>query len=215
MYTLYGHRGNEKDYIENTKDSIINCKYEGIEVDVHLTSDNKIILHHDPTFKRIYNFPHKIKNLELDYIKKNFDSILELKELLIICNTNNKKLIIDIKEKTYEEIIFIIEMSLLYSKEIKYDKKNIIFLCWENIIKPFKNITYLKVIGNDYISNKNIDIFKNELLFDGICLNYSASLRNIDCINYIKSKNMLVNIYTNKDIELINLSRIKPDFITL
>ena len=139
MYTLFGHRGNEKEYIENTVESITNCKYKGIEVDVRLTYDNNIILHHDESLMRIYNSPYLIKNLYLDDIKKHFNTVFELTDFICFCKLNNKKIIIDIKEKKYNEILYIIDYCINFLKKINYDIKNIIFLCWENIIKPFKN----------------------------------------------------------------------------
>lgn len=215
MYTLFGHRGNEKEYIENTVEAITNCKYKGIEVDVRLTYDNNIILHHDESLMRIYNSPYLIKNLYLDDIKKHFNTVFELTDFICFCKLNNKKIIIDIKEKKYNEILYIIDYCINFLKKINYDIKNIIFLCWENIIKPFKNIIFLRAIDNDFIYSYDIDLFKNKLLFDGICLKYTGTKKNIYCINKIKSKNMLVNIYTNKNIQDIKLNIIKPDFITL
>ena len=58
-------------------------------------------------------------------------------------------------------------------------------------------------------------MYKNELLFDGICLKYTGKYKNIKSINRMKSNDLLVNIYTNKNIQDINLTLIKPDFITL
>jgi glycerophosphoryl diester phosphodiesterase len=214
MYTLFSHRGNEKRFIENTKDAILNCEYEGIEVDVRLTYDNNIILHHDDTYKRIYNLSYKVRDLDLQQME-HYDSLVEISQFLNFCKINKKKTIIDIKEETYEDIVLIIDVCVAYSKKIKYNINNIVFLCWKDILKPHKNITYLRAIDEDRISKSKIDVYKNELLFDGICLKYTGKYQNIKSINRIKSNDMLVNIYTDKNIQDINLTFIKPDFITL
>jgi glycerophosphoryl diester phosphodiesterase len=214
MCTLFGHRGNKR-YKENTMDAFINCSYEGIEVDARLTFDYKIVIHHDETFERIYHSFHFIRNMYLADIKNRFPSVLELKDVLDFCKLNNKKLIVDIKEEICTDIVFIIESCVLYSKQINYDIENIIFLSWKDIIKPLKNITFIRVISEDTISSNYIFTLKNELLFDGICLNYTGTKENINCINKIKSKNMLVNIYTDKNIHDIDLKSIEPIIITL
>jgi glycerophosphoryl diester phosphodiesterase len=214
MYTLFSHRGNEKRFIENTKDAILNCEYEGIEVDVRLTYDNNIILHHDDTYKRIYNLSYKVRDLDLQQME-HYDSLVEISQFLNFCKINKKKTIIDIKEETYEDIVLIIDVCVAYSKKIKYNINNIVFLCWKDILKPDKTITYLIAMDEDRISKAKIDMYKNELLFDGICLKYTGKYQNIKSINRIKSNDMLVNIYTDKNIQDINLTLIKPDFITL
>ncbi len=214
MHILFGHRGNEKKYIENTKNAIINCEYEGIEVDVRLTYDDHIVLHHDDTYKRIYNLPYKVRDLDLEQMV-DYNSLVELSQFLDFCKINKKKTIIDIKEETYEDIVYIIDVCVAYLKKIKYNISNIVFLCWKDILKPDNTITYLRAIDEDRISKGKIDMYKNELLFDGICLKYTGKYQNIKSINRIKSNDMLVNIYTDKNIQDINLTLIKPDFITL
>lgn len=214
MYILFGHRGNKK-YTENTFESFYNCSLEGIETDIQLTYDDEVILHHDSTFERIYNSSLSIKNMYLNDIKNKFPTVVEFSEFISFTRLSNKKIIIDIKENNYYDIIFLLEKCIYQLNKIKYNLKNVIFLCWVDIIKPFKNITFLRAISNDKISSKQISILKNDLLFDGICLKYTGTPENINCINKIKSKNMLVNIYSDKNIQDIKLENIKPDFITL
>ncbi len=53
-FIIFGHRGVPEVYLENTLQSFehaIELNYDGIELDVMLTRDQKIIVHHDSTLK--------------------------------------------------------------------------------------------------------------------------------------------------------------------
>ena len=215
MPDYYGHRGNKK-FIENTMDAISNCKYNGIEIDVRLTIDNEIILHHDPTLKRIYNIDEKISKLEYYIIKKLCNSVVLLEECLNYCNKHNMKVIIDIKEKCYNKICYIIDFCIDFCKKGKFDLNNIIFLCWYDLIKPRKNIKFYRVLCQEYISSDDLEIYKHELFFDGISINYTENNQNIKTINKIIKKNFELNIYTESNLkDLKYLKYIFPKSITL
>ena len=82
-------------------------------------------------------------------------------------------------------------------------------------MKPRKNIRFIRGWDDDFISYDNIYLLKNDLLFDGICIQYSGTSENINDINKIKSKNIIVNIYTNLNIQDIKLNKIKIDYIII
>ena len=214
MYTLFGHRGN-KNFVENTFTAIQNCEYEGIEVDVRLTLDRKIVLHHDDSLERIYKFPFYVKDLYYQDVINRCETIVNLQQILNYCKYSKKKLILDVKEELYQDIIYIIDSCIHICNNINFNLDNITFLCWVDILKPRKNIRFIRGWDDDFISYDNIYLLKNDLLFDGICIQYSGTSENINDINKIKSKNMLVNIYTNKNIQDIKLNKINPDYITL
>lgn len=211
MTILYGHRGN-KDTIENTMIAFNKCKYEGIETDVRLTTDFKIILHHDETLERIYNIPKIINETTYLEIKSKCNTIVLYRNFLLFCKMNKKKCIIDIKEDSYYNITLIIDYTINICKEINFNINNIIFLCWYDILKPRKNINFFRAINGNFIKKNKIKELKNELKFDGICLEYTGSNSNERCINIIKKNNLKVNIYTNKKLKEI---KINADFITL
>ena len=85
MPIIYDHRGNKKEYIENTMNSFMNSHNEGIETDVRLTLDNEIILHHDETLDRIYYYPYFVSKLNYRSIKEKCKSIVLLHDFLIFC----------------------------------------------------------------------------------------------------------------------------------
>ncbi len=69
---ILGHRGARFTAPENSIDSFKNalqCGADGIELDVHLTSDNKLVVIHDSDLRRITGNKIPIRNLSLSEIK--------------------------------------------------------------------------------------------------------------------------------------------------
>lgn len=214
MAMIYDHRGNEKEYIENTMKSFINSYNEGIETDVRLTLDNEIILHHDNCLTRIYKYPYFINKLYYDSIKENCKSIVVLYDFLTFCFKNNKKIILDVKEKTYVNICYIIDYCISFCKINNYHIKNIIFLVWVKILKPRKNINLFFAFNTNYIPNKKIVEYKKNYLIDGICLEYIGGIKNRESLKNIKKNGLLTNVYSN--INNLNLNSINyVDIFTL
>jgi glycerophosphoryl diester phosphodiesterase len=160
MPKVFGHRGNSKNYLENTMDAFINCHHEGIETDVRLTDDNIAILHHDNDLYRIYGYDLYIDELSYVYLKFKCKSVVLLEDFLIYCKNNNKIIVIDIKECEYFNITLIIDNCINFCKNNNYDIKNIIFLTWKNILKPRKNIIFLRAISYDKLFEEHILLLK-------------------------------------------------------
>ena len=215
MPIYFGHRGNEKDYIENTICAINNCKYEGIEVDVRLTSDFQIILHHDSTFERIYNLPIPINELPLVDIINKLKTVVTLEEFLNYASFNKKKIIIDIKELLYHNICYIIDYCIDFCNKNNYDINNIIFLSWITILKPRKNINFFRAFNYDSLNKEYICELKNENLFDGVCLKCTGNYNNLISIKKIKKNNMKVNVYLDDNINIDDIIDYHIDYITL
>lgn len=215
MPIYFGHRGNEKNYIENTICAINNCKYEGIEVDVRLTSDFQIILHHDSTFERIYNLPILVNELPLVDIINKLKTVVTLEEFLNYASLKKKKIIIDIKELLYHNICYIIDFCIHYCNKNNYDINNIIFLSWITIIKPRKNIKFFRAINYDYINKEYIHELKDNNLFDGVCLKYTGNNNNLICIKRIKNIKMEVNVYLDDNLNVNDIIDNNIDYITL
>lgn len=118
---LIAHRGNSKEYPENTLISIksaIECGVNHVEIDVHLTRDGKIAVSHDDN---LYIFTgnftllkdismEEIKEISSEYFKKKGYSNLSIPEFCevteIIKDSKNCGLIVEIKkgERTYPGI---------------------------------------------------------------------------------------------------------------
>ena len=63
---IFGHRGAPSIKTENTLASFeaaLSCNVDGIELDIQLTSDEKIIVYHDSEISDTNNLNHLISNL--------------------------------------------------------------------------------------------------------------------------------------------------------
>lgn len=73
MKTLvYAHRGSSKAYAENTRAAYMQALVEGadgIECDIHLSSDGFIVCHHDPTVDRTSNSAGQVADKTLAQLK--------------------------------------------------------------------------------------------------------------------------------------------------
>jgi len=118
---IISHRGNNlSKYKGNSKEAIleaINTDYiDGVEFDVRITKDKKIVLIHDPIINFVSDGKGVVKNMNYeDLFKYNFGSskyptkVVLLEDLLNSINTN-KIILIEIKEETddYKEIADIV-----------------------------------------------------------------------------------------------------------
>lgn len=92
---LYGHRGCSSEYPENTLTSFAACldyKIDGIELDVQLSKDGKLVVFHDDTLKRIANRNEKISSLDYAVLKDidigQGQRIPLLEEVFALCKTD-------------------------------------------------------------------------------------------------------------------------------
>lgn len=204
------HRGNDNhSFKENTKEAIINCLNKnyiaGVEFDIRLTKDRKIIINHNmlefDENKNLYSISKKT----LKKIKKINPNIFTLESVLSNLKTN-KILLIEIKEESNNFDKFIIS---LFNILKKYNYLNL-YICIFNykLIKKIKskynNYKCGLIVG--YLMNTNN--INNELDF------YLYSYNYIDLINYdreifvftINQKDKLIKIKNkiNKDYYIIS-----------
>ena len=118
------HRGlynNDKGIYENTLSSFKNAlkKDYPIELDIHLTKDNKVIVFHDSNLKRLFKSKEKIKNLTYEELKKyKFSNSLDNIPLL-------------------EDVLKFVKGKVPLIIELKYDRK--VGLLEEEVVKLLKN----------------------------------------------------------------------------
>ena len=104
---LISHRGNNNHgFSENSKRAILSSLNEnyidGVEFDIHLTKDNKLVLIHDPVIDFISTGKGLVESMILSELKKyeygiSKEDICTLDELLESINSN-KVLLIELKE---------------------------------------------------------------------------------------------------------------------
>ncbi len=136
---LVAHRGLSSMEVENTLPAFLlacqNSAIYGVECDVQITKDNKFVIFHDRTLKRMCGVDKKIKELTQSQIcalpmfdkENNLSShyhIPTLKEYLDLCKAYDKVAVIEIKSK-----MTLPEIKRLY-REIKhtYDIKKVVII---------------------------------------------------------------------------------------
>lgn len=173
--SVIAHRGifDNKVTIENTIKAFKKAinKNMTIELDVHLTKDNKIVVYHDDNLSRLTNSNKNIKDLTYDEIKN-----IKFKET-------------DDKIPTLNEVLDIIDGKVPVIIELKYDTKN--HKLEKELVKILDNykgefavqsfdysiINWFKKNRENYIrgllvTNKKDNLFKylnNKLIFLNLC----------------------------------------------
>lgn len=183
MY-LIAHRGNNNHkYKENSKEAFINCfntEYiDGIELDIRLTKDNIIVVHHDNVInkklidKTNYN---KIKN-EIDILDNILESLSDKKKIVIEIKGDNKNIV-----------------DILYNTIKKYNYN--FYICSFNydIVNMFKTKYKNHKIGLIIGYMINVDKIHNKLDFNSLQYNL---------INRINKKKEIF-IWTVNDRKILN-----------
>ena len=207
--TLFiAHRGESLFAPENTIEAV-NLAWQknadGIEIDVHLSKDNEIIVIHDKNSKRTTGTSHLIRNKNLEEIKKfhikntynKSNLAIRIPTLKEVLDTVPKHKFIFIEIKCGIEILPKLKKIL---KETRQDNSQIKIICFNlNIISTIKK--YLPQFEVLWI--KRIGIEKSMLYLDGLSKIISKiKQNNIDGLNLsysrFLSKNIVENIKSNK-----------------
>lgn len=200
---LIAHRGlTSKDIKENTLEAFknaINNGYEGIELDIRKTKDNKIVVIHDKYINRTSNGSGNInKLLYKELLKYNFGSKKKYSKIPllkdIIKNINNTNIFIELKEKiNKDELDSILKQNNTNKYYIMSFNKEYI----DNLLGIEYNLGLI-----NYVFNSIIDYNKYNFIL------VLEDLFNKDIYNYFKEKNIEVILYNlrgninikNKDI---------------
>ena len=160
MTTHYIHRGlAKKNFKENTIQSFKYCfkKKFGIETDLQVTKDNKLICFHDSNLKRIFKLNVNVKDINYSQLKKISNKsktpVPLLKDLLNISN-NKYHLILEIKPLLNNQNLKNLVNLTKKTKKIRlfsFKEKNLV-----NLYKLNKRLS----LGLLFLSNINIRIIK-------------------------------------------------------
>ena len=187
MSHLIIHRGlAKKKFKENTLPAFKYCfkKEFGIETDLHITKDNKIICFHDFNLKRKFKINKLIKNLnfkEINKIAKKFGYYVpELKELINI-SKNKHYLMLEIKSN--------------------FSKENLL-----QLIDLTKKLKFYSITSFNENNIKNIYKLKKRIVL-GLCLTSTSSVQKIIKKSKLKYINILVmekKFLSKKELNIIN-----------
>lgn len=168
MSKICAHRGMLKQKTENTISSFKEAmKYDidSIELDVHLTKDNKLVVFHDFTLERMCDVNEYIGELTYDEIKKikinNEDNIPLFEEVLDLFTDTDINLNVELKSSSY-----------LYND---IEQKTV------NMIKDYNMEDYTIFSSFDHRALKNIKEIDETLKVGAL---YEGFFENI--INYAK-----------------------------
>lgn len=168
MSKICAHRGMLKQKTENTISSFKEAmKYDidSIELDVHLTKDNRLVVFHDFTLERMCNINEYIGELTYDEIKKikinNEDNIPLFEEVLDLFTDTDINLNVELKSSSY-----------LYND---IEQKTV------NMIKDYNMEDYTIFSSFDHRALKNIKEIDKTLKVGAL---YEGFFENI--INYAK-----------------------------
>jgi len=181
----FGHRGFAGNYPENTVLSYLKAVEAGadvLEMDVHLTNDNKVIVFHDDTLERMTNGNGKISGKSLNEIK-NVNVGCEFNPHNQDKNQNfpfkNAGLKIPLLTEVFNEL-----PQYRFNIDIKQHEKKVCEALLE-IVKEFKLTEKVLVASDDYETIKYFrSISKGEIAT-------GASYREVGNFILCKSLNML------------------------
>ncbi len=160
MTTHYIHRGlAKKKFKENTIQSFKYCfkRKFGIETDLQVTKDNKLVCFHDFNLKRKFKLNVNVKDINYSKLKKisnkNKAPIPLLKDLLKISN-NKHRLLLEIKPLLNNQNLMSLVNLTKKKKKIRlfsFKEKNLI-----NLYKLNKGLS----LGLLFLSNSNLRVIK-------------------------------------------------------
>ena len=196
MSNLIAHRGlNNKKYKENTlwaaKEALSYDYVKGIEVDVRLTKDKKLVVIHDMTINRTSNGIGIVENMTLKELQKynfgskNFYQTIPTLEKILEINTN-KLFLIEIKVSNNVKVF----SEILLDTLSKYKDKHIYLMSFnKDMLKVIRENNKNYNIGLIYLTN-NIKSYKYNfyVLYDNFI--------NNDIINNLFKRNKEVFVWT-------------------
>ena len=195
---IISHRGsNISKYQKNTKQALltaINLDFiSGIEFDIRITKDKKIVIIHDPIINLVSNGSGLVKKLKYKKLlkynfgtKENPSKICTLEELLDDINSD-KKILIELKEESKNYKTFV----------------NIVY----NIIKNYKLNIYIASFNYELI--KYFSLFYNKcglIIGNGINIDKKYNNFNYNILTYKYRK-----IYNKKETFLWTINSYKDD----
>jgi len=218
----FGHRGSPTYITENTIPSFekaIEQGVDGIEFDIRLTKDNKIVIFHDEDLKRLNGERRKIKNLtytQLQHLKlkktktQNHESFIPLLNDVIPLLNKLKVINIEIKSEGVFKGHKIIKPLLRFLEKNQIDNKCIISSFNPLILWKIKIKRPQTVIGFLYNRNAPFHALLNmELMIycrpDNLHIHHT--LLDSWIVRWAKNKRMKINSYTINDKKAYNKAK--------
>ena len=138
-----GYYNNKEGIIENSISAFKRAIEKGynIEFDINITKDNKVIIYHDDTFRRMFHLYKNVYDLTLSEIKElryenSDDEIIELKDLLKLVK-GKVGLVVEFKASTPENNARLVKEAMKHL--IKYDGDYVVQSFDPRLVKLLKD----------------------------------------------------------------------------
>lgn len=205
---ITAHRGSSLYYPENTLTSIAKSIEENadyVEVDVRLTKDNKVVLFHDNTLKRVNGRNQSIEDMTLEEVKKVDNGSYKNKKY----DYENIPTLEEVFENFKGKIKFNIELKMNNKKgyELSKEVSKLIkeySMSQDVVVSSFNKLTIEKFkkdnkdIKTGYIISNPIDNIE-KLECDFISIKYN--LLSKELVEKIHENNKEIHIWTINDEE--------------
>lgn len=200
------HRGlHNSEYTENGLNAFQNAidHNMAIEFDIHLTTDNELIVFHDSELKRCTGKEGIVEHLSSKEIKENYKLLdgEEIPTLKDVFDLVNEKVPVVIELKVYEKNYKSLAARLKQELQNIKDKKNYMLISFDpRALFPFKHFGIVRqlLVANDH---KHEYTYILRRFFEGVDLQYT--LLKHKCIqNYAKKH--FTNIWTVESKEVVD-----------
>lgn len=224
MVSKISHRGyvDNQFTMENSYKSIANAlekNFDMIELDVQLTKDNILILHHDLFVETNANDLKMISDMKYSELKKLKNHVLTLDELFKIKNIDKKSLYLDLKgsDQLAEKLVYFFD-NLTFNNDIylgTFNKKHLNKLKESNISDK-QNIKLGLITDNRLLDD---DLINCKLDYDIDFLSLHWEMLREDTIKALNNINVKCFVYTCKNnfildqINKFNIDGIVSDII--
>lgn len=212
------HRGAKGYEPENTLiafQKAIDLGCDGIELDVHLSSDFEIIVIHDETIDRTTNGKGLVNQMKLLDLKSFFiDNKYEIPILKEVFDLVNHKILINIELKSYETTDKVVELIEKYVREKNWKYENFIVSSFDwNALQQVRFLNDKIQIG--VLTATDLDLaFAFAKFIKAKSINSFFHLLNQENVDKIQAKGFEIHTWTVNEIEDINkMKRLKVDAI--
>ncbi len=218
MSPIFAHRGCQTKAPENSLQAFKNAielGVYGIELDVQMTKDKEIVVHHNPNTKKLTGIDLDINNSTLSQVKKlrlsNDETIPKLQEVFDLIKG---KCVCIIDFRRYDAIEKIISIVKSYSME-----KEVIFSCDdEKILKKSKELCpeiKREFLASAFLS-KGVSIEKAIEMAKG-CDAFLISVRHYiltkGIVEIAHKNNLKINSLVELDKDIKKVKNYKVDYI--
>lgn len=184
-----------------------------IELDVHLTKDNKLVVIHDSSLLRVTGKEGIVEDLTLEELKNNYllkddEQIPSLQEVLSLIN-ERVPLVIELKvyKRNYKVLANKLKEEL---KDIKDKSKYMLISFDPRALLPFKKFGIVRqlLVAHD---NKHEYVYHFRHFFEGVDLEYT--FLNMKKVRRYYKKH-IINVWTVEDKGIVTSSLPYVDTIT-